>query len=110
MTETVTHLSSIAPDSNAHRAFGLTDVLLFAMAMIWGVNFVVVKYATHIFNPVAFTGLRVGTVAVFLVIFALSRRAPSVRVTGDTGPTRLTSRLRVSQSDVWPLLMLGVLG
>jgi drug/metabolite transporter (DMT)-like permease len=109
MTESVGATPIIA-ESRSEPSFGVTDVLLFAMAMIWGINFVVVKYATHIFNPVAFTGLRVGTVAVFLVIFALSRRAPSVRVTGDTGPTRLTSRLRVSRSDVWPLLMLGVLG
>jgi drug/metabolite transporter (DMT)-like permease len=37
------------------------------MALIWGVNFVVVKYATQVFNPVAFTGLRVGTVALLLL-------------------------------------------
>ena len=43
------------------------------MAVIWGINFVVVKYATHIFNPVAFTGLRVGIAALFLVLVALVR-------------------------------------
>ena len=74
MTESVGATPIIA-ESRAEPSFGVTDVLLFAMAMIWGINFVVVKYATHIFNPVAFTGLRVGTVAVFLVIFALSRSA-----------------------------------
>ena len=85
----------------------MTDVLLFAMAMIWGINFVVVKYATHIFNPVAFTGLRVGTVAVFLVIFALSRGAPAK---SGAAQTRVASRVRVNRSDVWRLLLLGVLG
>jgi drug/metabolite transporter (DMT)-like permease len=93
MTETVTHLSSIAPDSNAHPAFGLTDVLLFAMAVIWGVNFVVVKYATQVFNPVAFTGLRVGTVAVFLVAVAFARHRP-----------------KLARRDVIGLLLLGMLG
>ena len=63
------------------------------MAVIWGVNFVVVKYATQIFNPVAFTGLRVGTVALFLVIVAFARG-------GITLPRR----------DVIALLLLGVLG
>lgn len=63
------------------------------MALIWGVNFVVVKYATQIFNPVAFTGLRVGTVALFLVIVAFARG-------GITLPRR----------DVIALLLLGVLG
>jgi len=63
------------------------------MAVIWGVNFVVVKYATQIFNPVAFTGLRVGTVALFLGIVALVRG-------GITLPRR----------DVISLLLLGLLG
>jgi drug/metabolite transporter (DMT)-like permease len=63
------------------------------MAVIWGVNFVVVKYATQIFDPVAFTGLRVGTVALFLVIVAFARGGISL-------PRR----------DVVGLLLLGVLG
>jgi drug/metabolite transporter (DMT)-like permease len=80
-------------DSAAHPSFGLTDVLLFAMAVIWGVNFVVVKYATHIFNPVAFTGLRVGTAATFLVAFAYARGG-----------------FTLSRHDVVRLLFLGVIG
>ena len=68
-------------DSAVHQSFGLTDILLFTMAVIWGINFVVVKYATHIFNPVAFTGLRgrnggpfSGPFAFVRGGFALSRR------------------------------------
>jgi len=71
----------------------LTDVLLFAMAVIWGVNFVVVKYATHIFNPVGFTGLRVGTAATFLLAFAYARGG-----------------FTLSRHDVVRLLFLGVIG
>src|SRR5438105_8153548 len=98
MTESIGPAPAIAdardhPASPAHQALGLTDVLLFTMAMIWGINFVVVKYATHIFSPVAFTGLRVGTVAIFLVAFAFSRGGFSVR-----------------RADVIALLLLGVLG
>ena len=70
MTESATHPSAITADPAAHPAFGLTDVLLFAMAAIWGANFVVVKYATHIFKPIAFTGLRVGVAATFLLTAA----------------------------------------
>src|SRR5438045_3119451 len=106
MTESVGATPIIA-ESRAEPSFGVTDVLLFAMAMIWGINFVVVKYATHIFNPVAFTGLRVGTVAVFLVIFALSRSAPAK---GGAAQARVAPRVRVNRSDVWRLLLLGVLG
>ncbi len=92
MTES-TGPAPIVAGSAAHPAFGLTDVLLFAMAMIWGVNFVVVKYATHIFNPVAFTGLRVGTAATFLVAFAYARGG-----------------FTLSRHDVVRLLFLGVIG
>ncbi|HZD84779.1 MAG TPA: DMT family transporter [Gemmatimonadaceae bacterium] len=92
MTES-TGPAPIVADSAAHPAFGLTDVLLFAMAVIWGVNFVVVKYATHIFNPVAFTGLRVGTAATFLLAFAYARGG-----------------FTLSRHDVVRLLLLGVIG
>jgi drug/metabolite transporter (DMT)-like permease len=80
-------------DSASHPAFGLTDVLLFTMAVIWGINFSVVKYATHIFDPVAFTGLRVGTAALFLVVVAFS-----------------SERAALSRRDVVGLLLLGSLG
>lgn len=63
------------------------------MAVIWGVNFVVVKYATEVFSPVAFTGLRVGTVAIFLLGVAL-----------------ITSRKPLARRDLIGLLLMGVLG
>src|ERR1700686_634254 len=92
MTESI-GLPPTVNDSAAPQSFGLTDVLLFAMAVIWAINFVVVKYATHIFNPVAFTGLRVGTAAAFLVAFALARGG-----------------FALSRRDVVQLLLLGVIG
>jgi drug/metabolite transporter (DMT)-like permease len=73
MTDQVTRVRAASVDSAAQPAFGITDLLLFTMAVIWGINFVVTKYATTIFIPAAFTGLRVGTAALFLLLVALSR-------------------------------------
>jgi drug/metabolite transporter (DMT)-like permease len=92
MTESVGRTPTFA-GSAAQHSFGLTDVLLFAMAVIWGINFVVVKYATHVFNPVAFTGLRVGTAALFLGTVAMARGGVSL-----------------PRADVIRLLLLGMLG
>ncbi len=63
------------------------------MAVIWGINFVVVKYATHIFSPVAFTGLRVATAAAFLLTFVFARGG-----------------FALARHDVIRLLSLGMLG
>ena len=79
--------------STARPSFGVTDVLLFTMAVIWGINFVVVKYATHIFSPVAFTGLRVATAALFLLIVALVRGS-----------------IALPRRDVMGLVLCGVIG
>lgn len=107
MTESAARAPTIA-ESHAHPAFGVTDVLLFIMAMIWGVNFVVVKYATRIFPPVAFTGMRVGTAALFLVAFALMRGGPA----GESGARTSGKSVLASlpRSDVVRLLLLGFLG
>ena len=80
-------------DSAAPRSFGLTDLLLLTMAVIWAINFVVVKYATQVFNPVAFTGLRVATAAAFLVPVAYARGG-----------------FALARRDVVRLLFLGVIG
>ena len=92
MTESATP-HPVVGDSAAPRSFGLTDLLLLTMAVIWAINFVVVKYATHAFNPVAFTGLRVATAAAFLVPVAYARGGFSI-----------------SRRDVVRLLFLGVIG
>jgi drug/metabolite transporter (DMT)-like permease len=80
-------------DSTVQPSFGITDLLLFTMAVIWGINFVVTKYATSIFSPVAFTGLRVGTAAVFLLLVALVRGG-----------------IALPRRDVIGLLLVGVIG
>lgn len=104
MTESIGPPIAIS-ETSSHPKFGVTDVLLFMMAAIWGINFVVVKYATGIFSPVAFTGLRVTTVAVFLVLVALSRNAGESK-----SANRRALFSRVSRGDALRLLLLGVLG
>jgi drug/metabolite transporter (DMT)-like permease len=93
MTDSATHAPPAIASSAAYPPFGVTDVLLFTMAVIWGINFVVTKYATTIFKPVAFTGLRVGTAALFLLIVALLR-----------------GKIGLPRRDVIGLLLVGMVG
>jgi drug/metabolite transporter (DMT)-like permease len=105
MAESISRPIAIS-ESSTQPGFGLTDVLLFLMAAIWGSNFVVVKYATRIFNPVAFTGLRVGTVAIFMILFALLRRTGS----GERATSRRAQVRMLSRGVITRLILLGVLG
>jgi drug/metabolite transporter (DMT)-like permease len=73
--------------------FTVTDLLLLVMALIWGVNFAVVKFATGAFAPLAFNTLRV-----FLAMVALFA---AVRIGGHALPTGRDRRA---------LLALGTLG
>ncbi|MEO5511836.1 MAG: DMT family transporter [Longimicrobiales bacterium] len=61
-------------ESQAPTRFGKTDALLLLMALIWGVNFSVIKFATGVFAPLAFTGLRVGLAAAVLLLIAAVQR------------------------------------
>ena len=81
------------PESQTFAGFGKTDGLLFLMALIWGVNFSIVKFATELMQPLAFTGVRVILGAVVLLLFALAR-----------------SRKLPSRRDIMSLMVLGMLG
>jgi drug/metabolite transporter (DMT)-like permease len=70
-----------------------TDALLLLMALIWGVNFIVVKIGTQLMHALAFNGARVGIAAVALVIVVVTMR--------ERWPSR---------RDTIALLLLGVLG
>jgi drug/metabolite transporter (DMT)-like permease len=80
---------------NPHQkhAFGKTDALLLLMALIWGVNFSVVKFGTKVFSPLAFTGLRVILAALVLLGIAAARNKPWPR-----------------RNDIFALMGLGMLG
>jgi drug/metabolite transporter (DMT)-like permease len=79
--------------SQKGTGFGKTDLLLLLMALIWGVNFSVVKYGTQVISPRAFTGLRVALAAVVLLALAAARNRPR--------PTR---------NEILALMALGMLG
>ena len=59
------------------RAFGSRTLSLVLMALIWGVNFSVVKFGTALVDPLAYNGVRVrARGAVLLVAIALASRGP----------------------------------
>ena len=71
----------------------LTDLLLLCMALIWGLNFIVVKFATGVFAPLAFNGARVSLAVIVLWGIFLARRQPLPR-----------------RRDIMIMLALGALG
>lgn len=71
----------------------LTEGSLVLMAVIWAVNFSVVKYGTSLVDPLAYNGIRVGLAAVVLGLIVGVARAPL--------PAR---------ADILALLALGALG
>ena len=75
------------------QKFGKTDALLLLMALIWGVNFSVVKFGTTVFSPLAFTGLRVILAAIVLLGISAARRKPWPR-----------------RNEIFALMGLGMLG
>ena len=69
------------PEVTPRPGVWLTEVALFAMAVIWGVNFSVVKFGTRYLAPLAFNGLRLLAATTLLVAIALGlrRHLPSGR-------------------------------
>jgi drug/metabolite transporter (DMT)-like permease len=64
------------PMTSSGPGVWLVDASLFLMALIWGVNFVVVKFATGVLPPLAFNAVRVTLAAVTLMIIAAVRPKP----------------------------------
>jgi drug/metabolite transporter (DMT)-like permease len=70
---------SVAPGRPAHPpgpGVWLTDASLFLMALIWGTNFVVVKFATGVLPPLAFKAVRLTFAAVTLMVVGAIRPHP----------------------------------
>ena len=65
-----------AEASTAHLRFGATDLMMLAVACIWGANFTFVKYGTRVLAPLAFNGVRVALAALALTAIAVVRRGP----------------------------------
>lgn len=86
--------SSRASPAGGPVADPWTDGGLLTLALIWGVNFSVIKVALDVFHPLAFNALRFPLAALLLSTLLVAR-----------GPVRLPAR------GDWPRLMaLGVLG
>jgi drug/metabolite transporter (DMT)-like permease len=62
--------------SQTRAGFGKTDALLLLVVLIWSVNFSVVKFATSILTPLAFSGLRVAMAAALFLAVATLRKKP----------------------------------
>ena len=75
MSSTLVAPEATAPASPAPGHWG-TDALLVLMALIWGVNFIVVKIGAQLLHPLAFNGGRVAIAAVALVGIVLAMREP----------------------------------
>jgi drug/metabolite transporter (DMT)-like permease len=73
--------------------FTATDGMLLMMALIWGVNFSVIKHGTEVMDPLAFNGIRVALAAVALLAITATLRGGAL-----------------SRRDLLVLLALGVLG
>lgn len=54
----------------------VTDLLMVCMALLWGVNFIVVKFATGIFAPLAFNSARMVLAVVILWTIFAARGVP----------------------------------
>lgn len=72
---------------------GLTDGLLFLMALIWAVNYSVLKFGTRLVHPLAYNGLRIPLAAVLQF--------------GVAGAMRLAP---VPRRDAIRLVLLGMVG
>lgn len=81
-----------APTRPDRRTLLFTELGLVLMALIWGLNFAVLKYGTTVLEPIAYNAIRmaVGTVALLGVAVATS--------------------VRPSWADIRKLMLLGVLG
>jgi hypothetical protein len=60
---------------------GVTDLLLLLMALIWGVNYIVAKFGTQAFAPLAFNAARIAlaTAVLWSIVFARGDALPTRR-------------------------------
>src|SRR6266850_7022707 len=74
--------------------FGLTDLLLLLMTVIWGSNFTAIKYSLEDMLPLSFNALRFTIASVVMLIVAVLSR----------------NGFKVAPGDGWRLFGLGLLG
>ena len=59
-------------------SFGLTDVGLIVMALIWGINYSVVKDGITTIEPLTFNGIRIALAAIVLMLIAVTVRGAAM--------------------------------
>ena len=75
-------------------SFGLSDALMLAAVIMWGINFSLIKIALRELTPGGFNGVRLlVTAVIFLVLLALSGEG-----------------FHLDKGDAWKLLLIGVAG
>src|SRR3954469_5754949 len=87
------YVTAEQPTQRTPSGLSVTDLLLLCMALIWGLNFIVVKFATTVFAPLAFSSTRIAIALVVLWGILLAR--------GTSLPPR---------REILGMIVLGVLG
>src|ERR1041384_808738 len=67
------YVTAETPVRRAPSGFSVTDLSLLGMALIWGFNFIVVKYATTVFAPLAFNSTRIFIALIILWAILIAR-------------------------------------
>lgn len=93
MAVSVPPLENASPPLTAGAARWHTDLLMVAMATIWGLNFPVLKYATQFISPLALNGFRIPLAAAAQLAIARGRGLP-----------------RPTKSDIRSMVLLGMIG
>lgn len=76
MASTAARSATPGHASSTRPGVWLTDLTLVAVALIWGVNFPIVKFGTTLVDPLAYNGIRVALAAVLLSAIVSMSRAP----------------------------------
>jgi drug/metabolite transporter (DMT)-like permease len=76
------------------ETFGITDLYMLLLTLVWAINFSFVKIALGEFNPLGFNGLRMAFASLVLLI---------VLFVGKEG-------FAVAKKDIWKLVSLGIIG
>lgn len=74
--------------------FGITDLSMLLVVVIWAVNFSFIKIALAEFSPLAFNGIRMAFASVILILFLFTTK----------------QGLKVPRKDIGKLLVLGIIG
>ncbi|UCE42535.1 MAG: DMT family transporter [Candidatus Aminicenantes bacterium] len=76
------------------ETFGVTDLYMLLLTLMWAINFSFVKIALFEFSPLAFNGIRMAFASLILVLVLFI----------------VKEGLGVAKKDIWKLVILGIIG